>query len=110
MDECAGSAHAGAHMYGAPRKCQLMSACSNRRNNNYSCMRCRAGKKKKAPMLGSKNVYNVNNVSPSSPTNSPPDTTRTPLLIRSEFNIDILFTKNIVTSQDLSFKSTCVLS
>jgi hypothetical protein len=35
----------------------------------------------------------MNDVSPSSLTNFSPDTTRTALLIRSEFNIHILFTK-----------------
>lgn len=43
----AGYAPAGTYMYEASRKRKLMSACGNRCNKNFNCMRCGVVKEKK---------------------------------------------------------------
>jgi hypothetical protein len=113
MDAHAGDAsargfHVGAHMHGAPRKRELMSACSYCCNNNYSCMHCRAVKKNKALMLGSKIVYlyacerRVAVV----PNKLPPIYNANAASYSIGIEYKYIIHNNTVTSQDVSFKST----
>jgi hypothetical protein len=67
MDARARCARAGAHVHGAPRKCELMSACNNCCGDNYSFMCCKAVKKKSVD-AGFENCKHLNDVSPSSVT------------------------------------------